>query len=86
MSLEHDPVRDKRRRRRKPPDGPVDAYTIQEFCRRNGISERMFFKMQSLGLAPRLMSVGTRKLVSIEAAAEWRRAREAATDLLAKQE
>jgi hypothetical protein len=78
----------KRRRKRRLRERLIaeyDAYTIAEFCRRHAISERMFFKMQRLGLGPRLMSVGTRKLISIEAAAEWRREREAATELLAKE-
>jgi hypothetical protein len=57
---------------------PTGAYTIREFCLGHRISEVMFFKMQSLGLAPDTMSVGRRKLISIESAARWRAAREAA--------
>jgi hypothetical protein len=37
----------------------------------------MYFKLRGQGLGPREMSVGTRKIISIEAAAAWRRAREA---------
>jgi hypothetical protein len=36
----------------------------------------MYFKQRALGLGPREMVVGTRKLISQEAAAEWRKARE----------
>jgi hypothetical protein len=52
--------------------------TIPHFCKRHGISESMFFKLQNQGLAPTTMTVGSRKLISIEAAAAWRREREAA--------
>jgi hypothetical protein len=37
--------------------------------------------MRAQGLGPREMIVGTRKLISQEAAAEWRAAREAAGSL-----
>jgi hypothetical protein len=54
------------------------AFTIAEFCRAHRISQSMYFKQRALGLGPREMVVGTRKLISQEAAAEWRKAREAA--------
>src|SRR5262245_1934497 len=58
--------------------GPPAAYSIRQFCRDHNISESMYFKMRAMGLGPREMAVGTRRLISQEAAAEWRRAREAA--------
>jgi hypothetical protein len=61
---------------RPPIRGPPLAFSIAEFCRAHGISESMYFKMRAQGLGPREMSVGTRKLISLEAAAAWRRARE----------
>ncbi len=54
------------------------AFTIAEFCRAHRISQSMYFKQRALGLGPREMVVGTRKLISQEAAAEWRKARETA--------
>jgi hypothetical protein len=72
--------------RAPPADAPADAYSIREFCRRHGISEAFFFKLKSQGRAPVMMTVGTRKLISVEAAAQWRREREAATDLLARED
>ena len=45
----------------------------------------MYFKMRAQGLGPREMIVGTRKLISQEAASEWRAAREAASSAKAKQ-
>jgi hypothetical protein len=56
------------------------AFTIAEFCKTHRISQSMYFKIRNLGLGPREMMVGTRRLISQEAAAEWRKAREAAAD------
>ena len=58
--------------------GDVDAFSLSEFCRRHGISLQLFYKLAQQGLAPRTFYVGTRVLVSKEAAAAWRREREAA--------
>lgn len=55
------------------------AYSVQEFCRAHRISRAMFYKMQYDGIGPRTMKVGTRTLISDEAAADWRREREAET-------
>lgn len=56
---------------------PPAAYSIAGFCRDHGISESMYYKIRAQGFGPREMSVGTRVLISTEAAAAWRRAREA---------
>jgi hypothetical protein len=39
----------------------------------------MFFKMRAQGLGPQEIQLGRRRLISIESAARWRAAREAAT-------
>jgi hypothetical protein len=52
------------------------AFSIQEFCKAHGISEALYYKMQNAGTGPRVMEVGTRRLISQEAAADWRRSRE----------
>jgi len=57
----------------------VDAFSIAAFCQRHGISESFFHKLRAKGLGPVTMKVGTRTLISVEAAAAWRRAREGAT-------
>ena len=57
----------------------VDAFTVPEFCRRHKISVSFFYKLVGLGKGPRLMKAGTRTLVTKEAAADWRREREAAS-------
>ena len=54
------------------------CYSVREFCTAHGISDHMFFKLQRQGIAPRTMRVGARTLISVEAAAEWRRQCEAA--------
>jgi predicted DNA-binding transcriptional regulator AlpA len=48
------------------------ALTIPEFCITHGISEAFFYKLQKEGKGPRTMSVGRRRLISIEAAKQWR--------------
>jgi hypothetical protein len=52
-----------------------DAYSIQEFCRRHRISIQLFYKYESD--MPDTFNVGKRRLISREAAARWRREREA---------
>ena len=54
-----------------------EAYSIPEFCEQNSISRSFYFVLRKDGRGPREMSVGRRKLVSREAAADWRREREA---------
>jgi hypothetical protein len=56
-------------------DPPV-VYTISEFCHHHHISVALYYKMRKSGDRPREMIVGRRRLISAEAAAEWRRARE----------
>jgi len=55
-----------------------DALSIDEFCKRHGISRATYYNQQKDGVGPRVMKVGTRTLISMEAAAEWRRRMEAA--------
>jgi predicted DNA-binding transcriptional regulator AlpA len=48
------------------------ASTIDQFCADHSISRAMFYKLAKVGQAPRTMRVGSRQLVSEEAAAVWR--------------
>lgn len=58
----------------------VGAFSIPSFCEAHGhMSVAMFFKMQAAGEGPTTMRVGTRTMISAEAAAAWRRKREQAT-------
>ena len=54
----------------------VDAFSIREFCKRNRISIQSFYKFRTD--MPDTFRVGTRVLVSKEAAARWRAEREQA--------
>jgi hypothetical protein len=65
-----------RKRHPLPPRREGDAYTISEFCAANRISASMYHKLKSLGLGPREMDVGRRKIITPEANAEWQAARE----------
>jgi hypothetical protein len=76
----------KQKKEKKKPRGPpkrhtdvIGAYSVPDFCRlHGGISEAFFWKIVADGHGPKLMKVGARTLVSVEAAAAWRRQREAA--------
>ena len=59
----------------KPQQDP-DALSIQEFCSRHRISVQLFYKNREQ--MPASFNVGRRVLISREAAAAWRRAREQA--------
>ena len=56
----------------------VEAFSIDSFCEAHNFSKAMYFKLQNEGHGPRVMRVGNRVLISREAAADWRREREAA--------
>jgi len=58
---------------------PRTAYSIPEFCAANDISEGFYRKLRDQGLAPRETRVLRRVLITVEAADEWRREREAAS-------
>jgi hypothetical protein len=58
------------------PPVPAAVYSIREFCDAHRISIDHYFKQQRAGQGPRVMKVGARTLISYEAAAEWRLARE----------
>jgi hypothetical protein len=59
--------------------GKGAAYTIDEFCAEHRISRGLFYKMRAAGTGPREIRAGTRRLISHEAAADWRRQREIAS-------
>jgi predicted DNA-binding transcriptional regulator AlpA len=69
------------RRRVLPDNKPVPlpdrkAYTVEEFCIAHHISRPFFYKLLKDGTGPRVMKLGSRTLISIESAADWRRASE----------
>jgi predicted DNA-binding transcriptional regulator AlpA len=54
------------------------AFSISEFCMRNGISYGTFYNLRRRGEGPREMKIGTRRLISVAAEAAWQTEREAA--------
>ena len=73
MSLEHSPARQKVTRA---------AFTIDEFCEAHRISRGALYGMWRAGTGPKFMLVGEadgKRIITNEAAAEWRRERQAAT-------
>lgn len=53
------------------------VYSIEEFCEAHRISVQTYFRLCRAGEGPEVMKVRGRTLISMEAAAAWRRAREA---------
>jgi predicted DNA-binding transcriptional regulator AlpA len=56
-----------------------DAFSIQEFCERHGISQSFYHKIKNKGLGPRTLRLGSRVLITKEAARAWRRRRTTAS-------
>ncbi len=48
------------------------TYTVTQFCKDHHISRSMYYKLQKQGQGPKQMMVGRRRLISNEAAADWR--------------
>ena len=61
----------------------ADAASISRFCARHDISRATYYNLRQAGLGPREMRIGTRVLITVEAAAAWRREREAASSVVA---
>ena len=59
------------------PQVPVAAHSVDQFCKSHGISRALFYILQREKSGPRVMRVRGRTLISVEAAADWRRAMEA---------
>jgi predicted DNA-binding transcriptional regulator AlpA len=55
------------------------AFSVDEFCADHGISRATFYNIRSAGRGPAEMKIGTRTLISVEAAEAWRRRMEAET-------
>jgi predicted DNA-binding transcriptional regulator AlpA len=54
------------------------AASIQQFCEEHGISVATYYNLKKQGKTPREMHVGSRVLISEEAASEWRQTMTAA--------
>jgi hypothetical protein len=67
------------RRRSIADDEEALALSIAQFCRLHNISTSFFHKLRTKGLAPAIMRVGARTLISVESARAWRKQNEQAT-------
>lgn len=54
------------------------ALTYAQFCQRYNLSLSFFYELLHRGQAPKIMSVGRRRMVSFTAAREWERQCESA--------
>jgi excisionase family DNA binding protein len=54
-----------------------DALSVAQFCKRHGISRATLYNLLRDGVGPRIMKVGSRTLISAEAARAWRERLEA---------
>jgi hypothetical protein len=61
-----------------PPPAFAMVFTIAEFCRAHRIGETHYYELKKNGQGPDVMVAGRRRLISFEAAARWRKARETA--------
>ena len=53
------------------------VYSIRQFIKAHNISYGKFYQMCREGKGPKLMKVGTRRMISVEEAARWRAERSA---------
>lgn len=55
------------------------AYTVTEFCTSHRISRSKLYDLWAAGAGPRFVKIGTKRIITTEAAADWRREGEAAS-------
>ena len=48
------------------------AHSIKTFCEAHDISRNLFYTLKKMGLAPKTIALGKRRLITEEAAQEWR--------------
>jgi hypothetical protein len=66
------------------PSQERDAFGVDEFCARHSIGRSHFCELIRAGEGPAVMKAGSRTLISREAAARWRAARELAAATVGK--
>ncbi len=49
------------------------AKSVSRWCQDNDLSRSMFYQLRKKGLAPAVMKIGRRTLISAEADAAWRK-------------
>jgi len=53
------------------------TYSVEEFCQAHRICRASFYNICKAGRGPKTMKIGSRTLISVEAAATWRARMEA---------
>jgi predicted DNA-binding transcriptional regulator AlpA len=48
-------------------------FSVRDFCKAHGISKAFLYKLRAQGKAPPICKLGSRSLITAEAAADWRR-------------
>ena len=61
-----------------PPPAFATAFTVLEFCRAHRLSQTHYYELKKNGQGPDEIEIGRRRIISIESAARWRKARETA--------
>ncbi len=63
-------------------DGAISplAFTIPLFCKAHHLGRSQYYELKKDGRAPVEMTIGRKKLISHEAAADWRRLMETPAD------
>ncbi len=64
----------------------TEAYSIVEFCRLHSVSRSLFYRMLKQGIAPHIIKIGRRTLITREAATAWRASMETMPPLTNNQE
>jgi hypothetical protein len=77
MSLERSATRLRKLAAARPkedtPPPPAVAYSIQEFCAAHRVSRSWLYLQWKAGRGPRFMRAGVKRIITSEAAADWRR-------------
>jgi hypothetical protein len=55
------------------------AFTISEFCARNGFSRGFYYKMKKAGIGPRELVINDLIRITVEAELAWKAERQTAT-------
>ncbi|MET4313537.1 hypothetical protein [Bradyrhizobium sp. RT4b] len=63
----------------KAPRGPLDDYTVDEWCAKRRITKPHFYELMKIGKAPKSMKLKKRRTISPQADAAWQAEREAET-------
>lgn len=61
------------------------TYSIDEFCRLHNIGRTTFYNLLKNGIAPDVMKIGRKTLISVEAAEKWRNSQSKIVDVKNKE-